>query len=361
MPTRRIPSAPTATSAATCRDPVGCGKYSAGFGQEAFPGRGEPNVAGGAVEQRHPELTLEPADLLADRRLHDVQSLRRPPEAQLVGDGDEIATAGSSMLPSHPSRPVIAARCNRVLVPACSADGLVTMKAIVNNPGGPAITAVDDPRPGSGEALVAVQAFSVTRGELDLLRTRTSGWRLGQDVAGVVVAPSPRWIRPRRRHPGRGPGRAGGLGRTRRLSPASRLAPLPAEVGTEQAAALPLVGLTALRTLRLAGDLLGRRVLVTGANGGVGRIQIELAAAAGAEVTAVARPQHEKQLLAFGASSVVADPAAADGLYDLVAKNWVGGPSLAAGLGKVAPRGTVVLGSSSTEESADQHLRLLRP
>jgi NADPH:quinone reductase len=89
---------------------------------------------------------------------------------------------------------------------------------------------------------------------------------------------------------------------------------------------------------------------VTGASGGVGRIQIQLAAAAGTEVTAVARPQHEKQLLALGASSVVPDPAAADGLYDLVA-DWVGGPSLAAGIGKVAPRGTVVLGSSNTEKT----------
>jgi len=97
--------------------------------------------------------------------------------------------------------------------------------------------------------------------------------------------------------------------------PTSRLAPLPADVGIEQAAALPLAGLTALRTLRLAGDLLGRRVLVTGANGGVGRIQIQLAAAAGAQVTAVARAEHEKELLALGASSVVADPAAAVGLY----------------------------------------------
>ncbi len=223
------------------------------------------------------------------------------------------------------------------------------MKAIVSNPGGPAIMTVDAPRPGSGEALVAVQAFSINRGELDLLRTRTSGWRPGQDIAGVVVAQAPD-----------GSGPAAG---TRVVAlveqagwaelaavPASRLAPLPAGVGTEQAAALPLAGLTALRTLRLAGDLLGRRVLVTGANGGVGRIQIQLAAAAGAEVTAVARPQHEKELLALGASSVVADPAAAGGLYDLVA-DWVGGPSLAAGMGKAAPRGTVVLGSSNTEKT----------
>jgi NADPH:quinone reductase-like Zn-dependent oxidoreductase len=223
------------------------------------------------------------------------------------------------------------------------------MKAIVNNPDGPAITAVDDPRAGSGEALVAVQAFSINRGELDLLHSRTGGWRPGQDVAGVVVAQA---------RDGSGP--AAG---TRVVAlveqagwaelaavPVGRLARLPAEVGTEQAAALPLAGLTALRTLRLAGDLLGRRVLVTGANGGVGRMQIQLAAAAGAEVTAVARPRHEKELLALGASSVVADPAAAGGLYDLVA-DWAGGPSLAAGLGKIAPGGTVVLGSSSTEKT----------
>jgi len=223
------------------------------------------------------------------------------------------------------------------------------MKAIVNNPDGPAITAVVDPRPGSGEALVAIRAFSVNRGELDLLQTRTSRWRPGQDIAGVVVEPA-----------ADGSGPAVG---TRVVAlveqagwaelaavPVSRLAPLPAEVGTEQAAALPLAGLTALRTLRLAGDLLGRRVLVTGASGGVGRIQIQLAAAAGAEVTAVARAQHEKQLLALGASSVVPEPAAAGGLYDLVA-DWVGGPSLAACIGKVAPRGTVVLGSSNTEKT----------
>jgi NADPH:quinone reductase len=223
------------------------------------------------------------------------------------------------------------------------------MKAIVNNPDGPAIAAADHPRPGSGEALVAVQAFSINRGELDLLQTRTDGWRPGQDIADVVVelaadgsgpAPGTRVVALAEQ--------AGWAELT--AVPTERLAPLPAQVGTEQAAALPLAGLTALRTLRLAGDLLGRRVLITGANGGVGRMQIQLATLAGAEVTAVARPQHENQLLALGASSVVPDPAAADGLYHLVA-DWVGGPSLAAGLSKAAPRGTVVLGSSNTEKT----------
>jgi NADPH:quinone reductase-like Zn-dependent oxidoreductase len=223
------------------------------------------------------------------------------------------------------------------------------MKAIVNNPGGPAITTVDEPSPGSGEALVAVRAFSINRGELDLLQARTDRWRPGQDIAGVVVEPA-----------ADGTGPAAGT-RVVALAeqagwaelaavPTARLAPLPAGISVAQAAALPLAGLTALRTLRLAGNLLGRRVLITGANGGVGRIQIQLAALAGAEVTAIARVQHEKDLLALGASSVVADPAAADGLYDLVA-DWAGGPSRAAGLGKAAPRGTVVIGSGNTQKT----------
>jgi NADPH:quinone reductase len=223
------------------------------------------------------------------------------------------------------------------------------MKAVVNNPDGPAITAVGDPCPSSGEALVAVRAFSVNRGELALLQARTGRWRPGQDIAGVVVEQA-----------ADGSGPAAG---TRVVAlveqagwaelaavPVARLAPLPAEVGIEQAAALPLAGLTALRTLRLAGALLGRRVLITGASGGVGRIQIQLAATSGAQVTAVARPRHEEELLALGASSVVADPAAADGLYDLVA-DWAGGPSLADGIAKVAPRGTVIIGSSNTEKT----------
>jgi NADPH:quinone reductase len=223
------------------------------------------------------------------------------------------------------------------------------MKAIVNNPDGPAITTVNDPRPGSGEALVAVRAFSINRGELALLQARTDGWRPGQDIAGIVAEPAADGSGPAAGTPVVALAEQAGWAELAAV-PTARLAPLPDEISTEQAAALPLAGLTALRTLRLAGDLLGRRVLVTGASGGVGRMQIQLAAAAGAQVTAVARPQHEKELLALGASSVAADPAAAEGLYDLIA-DWVGGPSLAAALGKVAPRGTVVLGSGNPEKT----------
>jgi NADPH:quinone reductase-like Zn-dependent oxidoreductase len=61
------------------------------------------------------------------------------------------------------------------------------MKAIVNTPAGVGIADVDAPRPTCDEALVAVRAFSINRGELALLAARTDNWRPGQDIAGVVV------------------------------------------------------------------------------------------------------------------------------------------------------------------------------
>ncbi|HEY3086600.1 MAG TPA: zinc-binding dehydrogenase [Jatrophihabitantaceae bacterium] len=221
------------------------------------------------------------------------------------------------------------------------------MKAVVNTPDGAGIDVVEDPRPAQNEALVAVRAFSLNRGELALLEARTERWRPGQDVAGVVVEPAA---------DGSGPPAGSrvvalveqaGWAELAAVS-TDRLAVLPDEVTIEQAAALPLAGLTALRTLRLGGDLLGRRVLVTGASGGVGGTQVQLAVAAGAEVTGVASSQHHETLLAHGATSAVDDPAAAEGLYDLVA-DWVGGASLAAAIGRLAPRGTLVLGSGSRD------------
>ena len=219
------------------------------------------------------------------------------------------------------------------------------MRAIINTPAGAGIATVDDPRPGPDEALVRVHAFSVNRGELALLKARTDHWRPGQDVAGVVV---------RAAADGSGPP-AG----TRVLAlverggwaewvgvPTNRLGTVPDQVGLEQAAALPLAGLTALRTLRLGGGLLGRRVLITGAGGAVGGMQVQLAVAAGARVTAVAATGHREYLLARGAEAVVDDPSRAEGRYDLVA-DWVGGASLAAAIGTVAPGGTVVLGSGN--------------
>ncbi|MFC5007430.1 zinc-binding dehydrogenase [Dactylosporangium cerinum] len=220
------------------------------------------------------------------------------------------------------------------------------MRAVVNTPQGPVIREVAEPERTANEALVAVRAFSVNRGELALLAARTQDWRPGQDVAGLVIEPAA---------DGTGPAR--GTRVVAQVEQAGwaelvpvrtdRLAVLPGAVSIEQAASLPVAGLTALRVLRLGGDLLGRRVLITGANGGLGRFQTELAALAGASVTAVAAPVHTKELIALGATEVVANTAdAADGQH-LVAES-VGGDSLAAALSRVAPGGTVVVCGTSS-------------
>src|SRR5712691_5296180 len=64
------------------------------------------------------------------------------------------------------------------------------MLAVVNTPAGPepiAIREVAEPELRPNEALVAVHAFSLNRGELRLFQVRPEGWRPGQDIAGVVV------------------------------------------------------------------------------------------------------------------------------------------------------------------------------
>ena len=134
--------------------------------------------------------------------------------------------------------------------------------------------------------------------------------------------------------------------------PTERLAVLPEGVGFTEAASLPIAGLTALRALRVGGPLLGRRVLVTGASGGVGRLAVQLAFRAGARVSGVAAsPERAEGLSELGVKEVVSDIEDLGGSFDLILES-VGGHSLAAALRLVAPDGTVVMfGNSSGEPS----------
>jgi NADPH:quinone reductase-like Zn-dependent oxidoreductase len=119
-----------------------------------------------------------------------------------------------------------------------------------------------------------------------------------------------------------------------------------------------VAGLTALRALREAGPLLGRRLLVTGATGGVGSFAVQLGAAAGAHVTAlVSRPERADAARALGAHAVVtlegdafapaggssgaASGGDAAGPFHAVL-DGVGGPVLAAAIHALAPRGAVI-------------------
>jgi NADPH:quinone reductase-like Zn-dependent oxidoreductase len=121
---------------------------------------------------------------------------------------------------------------------------------------------------------------------------------------------------------------------------AHRCAVLGDRISFEDAAALPVAGLTALRALRTGGSVIGRRVLITGASGGVGSFAVQLAALAGAQVTAhVTSPQRADYVRALGAHTVVTDIGDQDGPFDLVL-DGVGGPVLAAAIHRLAPRGT---------------------
>ncbi|MHB8294544.1 MAG: zinc-binding dehydrogenase [Acidimicrobiales bacterium] len=227
------------------------------------------------------------------------------------------------------------------------------MLALINTPTGAqpiALREIDPPAPAAHEALVGVRATSVNRGELALIASRPEGWRPGQDVAGVVEAAA---------SDGSGPptgsrvvGLVDGAGWSEHVTvPTDRLAVLAETVSFEQAATLPIAGITALRTLRYGGDLLGRTVLVTGASGGVGRLQVQLAALSGAQVTAVARTEHAEALKATGASDVAADIDATASLFDLITES-VGGSSLTAAIAHSRPGGTIVVfGASSGEKT----------
>ncbi|TDO66493.1 NADPH:quinone reductase-like Zn-dependent oxidoreductase [Kribbella sp. VKM Ac-2571] len=228
------------------------------------------------------------------------------------------------------------------------------MKALVNTPQGLTVRSVADPDPAPDQALIAVRSFSVNRGELDLLAARTEDWRPGQDIAGVVVEPA---------EDGSGPAAGArvvalaedsGWAELAAVSTA-RLAELPDSVDIEPASTLPLAGRAALNTLRIGGSLVGKKVLVTGATGGVGQLQVQLAVLAGGDVTAIGRDDASDLLLKYGARSVVPTVTEADGLFDLITES-VGGESLEAAVEKIAPGGTVVVFGASSRRKASVNL-----
>ncbi|TPI58376.1 zinc-binding dehydrogenase [Mesorhizobium sp. B3-1-7] len=207
---------------------------------------------------------------------------------------------------------------------------------------------IDEPSCNMNEALVAVHATSLNRGELRLLGIRPDGWIPGQDIVGIVE---------RAAADGSGPAagtRVAALvdeaGWAERVAaPTDRLAVLPDAVSFADAATLPVAGTTALRTLRHGGDLAGQRVLITGASGAVGRFQIQIAREQGASVTAVASARHHDDLRDLGAGRVVESIELSGGLFSLITES-VGGKSLADAIEHIAPGGTIVMFGSSSGE-----------
>jgi len=209
---------------------------------------------------------------------------------------------------------------------------------------------VDEPVPGPDEALVQVRAVSINRGEALDIADSSAGSPLGWDLAGVVLrAADSGGPQPGTRVVGVPGERAWA---TLACVDVDRLAPIPDDVSDEDAAALPVAGLTALRLLRRLGNLRGRSVVITGASGGVGHLAVQLAATDGARVVAVSRdPSRAAALRQSGASQVVADLADLQGPVDGVLES-VGGASLEHALRLVGPGGRVLTFGASSAESA---------
>ncbi len=231
------------------------------------------------------------------------------------------------------------------------------MLALVNSPNGAApveLREVAEPEPAPNQAVVETHAFSLNRGELRLFQVRPEGWRPGQDISGVVIEPAA---------DGSGP-KAGtrvvaltdSAGWAERAAvPSHRMAALPDNVRFEEAAALPVAGLTALRTLRHGAPLLGKRVLITGAAGGVGHMATQIAARSGARVTAVVgSPDRGRHLR--GADQIIVGIDKAQGSFGLILEA-AGGASLAAAIARIEAKGTIVVFGNSSGEPTPINFR----
>jgi NADPH:quinone reductase-like Zn-dependent oxidoreductase len=194
------------------------------------------------------------------------------------------------------------------------------MKAIVYDRYGPPdvleLREVDQPAPKDDQVLVRVHATSVNPADWHLMTgtpyierlsggLRTPKVRIpGLDLAGRVEAVGGNVTQFR---PGDEVFGAG----TRTFAeyacvPQDGIAPKPANLTFEQAAAVPVAGITALQGLRDKGRLQpGQEVLIIGASGGVGTFAVQLAKSFGADVTGVCSTRNVERVRSLGADRVV--------------------------------------------------------
>ncbi|QDY78214.1 zinc-binding dehydrogenase [Streptomyces qinzhouensis] len=220
------------------------------------------------------------------------------------------------------------------------------MRALIvdrSAPGQLRIADVPDPVPAPHQALVRITAISPNPAEFRyILPGVPDGAVIGWDAAGVVERAAADGSGPAAGTPVTTLGLSEGWAELRAVDTAL-IGTVPEGADPGEMSTLPVSAGTALRALRKLGPLLGRRVLITGASGAVGRFAVQLAARGGAYVVAVARkPELAAELRALGADEVVTGPGGVTGPVDGVL-DQVGGPDLAAYFGLLGEGGTLVL------------------
>ncbi|MGC0416032.1 zinc-binding dehydrogenase [Embleya sp. AB8] len=226
------------------------------------------------------------------------------------------------------------------------------MRALTHGPDGLHTIDAPEPRPGPAQALIAVAAFSLNFGEIAYRPTGAGNGHIpGWDATGTVVEAAADGSGPAVGTRVVGFGWAGAWAE-RRAVDTENLAVVPAGVDPGVAAALPVAGVTALQAVRRLGSVLGRRVLVTGASGGVGRFAVQLAALAGAHVIAsVGAPERGEGLRELGAAEIVLGPSALSAPVYGVLDN-VGGRQLADAFYRLEPDGVVqAIGRAAREHT----------
>ncbi|MGH8892927.1 MAG: NAD(P)-dependent alcohol dehydrogenase [Actinomycetes bacterium] len=241
------------------------------------------------------------------------------------------------------------------------------MKAIVQDSFGSTdvleLRDMQRPEIADDEVLVRVHAAGVDRGVWHLMAGRPYAIRLagygfrapktpvpGMDLAGVVEEVGKDVTRFQAGDEVFGIGK--GTYAEYARAPENKLAPKPANLTFEQAAAVAISGLTALQGLRDKGKVgPGQKVLIIGASGGVGTYAVQLARAFGAEVTAVASTTKVDLVRSIGAEHVIdyARDDFADGMhhYDLILD--IGGNSSLSRLRRaLTPSGTLVIVGGET-------------
>src|SRR5262245_18764791 len=239
------------------------------------------------------------------------------------------------------------------------------MKAFVRHSyGSPDVLTLTDaerPQPAQGEVLVRVRATSVNpydwhhlRGQPYVARLMPGGLGFGRpkltvlgcDIAGQVEAVGAGVTRFR-------PGddvfalvEQGGFAEYAAVQE-TLLAPKPANLSYEQAAAVPMAAVTALLALRDAGRLEpGQRVLINGASGGVGTFAVQIAGALGAKVTGVCSPGNVDLVRSIGADEIIdyraEDFSRQEQRYDLLI-DIAGSRSVSASRRVLTPPGTFVV------------------